>query len=490
MSTCYVVNAIKANTWADEPFSDGTTSRERTARFAGSLSDGPLIELIPPGGRGALKGATPMECGDTVEELVTRLEEAFSLAERIVYVWADTPFLDPELTRDLLAHHHLYMSQYTFSDGWPIGLAPEILENRIMEKLSLLARGDRSPLKRDSLFTLIQKDINAFDLETIISPKDFRLLRLTLAGDSKRNHLLLNRFIEAGLTTGKALAEGLDQSQNLLRTLPAFYQLQITNRRLQKPSYLPVPPFTDGDGEMGQEDFSLLLNKISRLSRDGVISLSLWGEPSLHSRIYEMMAEVLTHDFRLLVETSGRGWEREKLLPLLEREGSRIDWIVELDALDPALYRALRGEGQEEALDFIAFLGENCGENLYVQTTRMGENEDHLESLYQTWKGKPGKLIIKKYDHFCGRLPSRKVTELAPLDRNPCWHIKRDMAVLLDGTVLFCQEALDGEKSPGNLIKEEPETIWSRGEALYLDHLDGKILSPCSECDEYYTYNF
>ena len=113
----------------------------------------------------------------------------------------------------------------------------------------------------------------------------------------------------------------------------------------------------------------------------------------------------------------------------------------------PPSIKPLRGEGQEKVLEFIEFLGKISPDNLYVQTTRMIENEDYLESLYQEWKEKPGQLIIKKYDHFCSCLPPRKVTELAPWVRNPCWHLKRDMTVLLDGTVLTCQERLDRKET-------------------------------------------
>ena len=115
------------------------------------------------------------------------------------------------------------MSQYTFSDGWPLGLTPEILENTAMEKLALLGREEAGVIKRDSLFTLIQKDINAFDLETIISPEDFRLLRLELAADGMRNFLLLDRLDKAGLNNGTSLAEGLLKHQDLFRTRPLLF---------------------------------------------------------------------------------------------------------------------------------------------------------------------------------------------------------------------------------------------------------------------------
>ena len=39
--------------------------------------------------------------------------------------------------------------------------------------------------------------------------------------------------------------------------------------------------------------------------------------------------------------------------------------------------------------------------------------------------------------------------------RNPCWHIKRDMCILLDGTVPACKEDLYAERSYGNALTDK-----------------------------------
>ena len=491
MPTVLVINSIKQNEWARRKLSAGSSSLERLAGYLDSFEGIPSVELVLPGKKASLDNAAAMETEDSRASLVGAFSKIFTGYDRIIYFWSDTPFLDKGLTDELLKHHDRYMSQYTFADGWPLGLTPEILEKSAMEKLEILGRGDSSPLERDSLFALIQKDINAFDLETLISPEDFRLLRLELAADSRRNFLLLDRLDKAGLNNGNTIVEGLNKKQELLRTLPAFFQFQITGKRAQIPFYLPEPDFNLNDEFVRREDLNLMLDKASRFVRDGVVSLSYWGEPSLHPDVYHLMEDVLSHEgFRLLMETSGLGWNREPLKPLLEKYSERIDWIVELDALDPSLYGKMRGEGQDEVLAFIDFLGEEVPDNLYVQTVRIKENEDYLEALYQAWKDRPGKLLIKKYDHFCKRLPPRKITELSPWERNPCWHLKRDMNILLDGTVLLCQERLDKKETLGNLLTGEISDIWERGCPVYGDHLRGDFPSFCAECDEYYTYNF
>ena len=87
-------------------------------------------------------------------------------------------------------------------------------------------------------------------------------------------------------------------------------------------------------------------------------------------------------------------------------------------------------------------------------------------------------------------LPSRKVTDLTPLHRFPCWHLKRDVNVLLDGTVPVCREDLKGEHPLGNIFSDSFEQIWERGGEWYGRHIAEDYPRLCGDCDEYYTYNF
>ncbi|MCK5007497.1 MAG: SPASM domain-containing protein, partial [Spirochaetales bacterium] len=87
-------------------------------------------------------------------------------------------------------------------------------------------------------------------------------------------------------------------------------------------------------------------------------------------------------------------------------------------------------------------------------------------------------------------LPDRRVTDLSPLKRFPCWHLKRDVAVLMDGSVCLCREDLKVEHSLGNIAKQSLEEIWAAGDRYYRDHLRERYPELCKKCDEYYSYNF
>ena len=192
----------------------------------------------------------------------------------------------------------------------------------------------------------------------------------------------------------------------------------------------------------------------------------------------------------IFLETAGIGWDREALKKLADRAGERLIWIVSLDALTEETYRRLRGKGFQEAVDTAMYLLELFPSSAWVQAVRMDSNEEDLEKFYRSWKERTENIIIQKYDHFSGRLPQRRVADISPLKRNPCWHLKRDLVVLINGDVPMCREDLDGQYSLGNIFRDGFQAVWKRGEEYYLQHLEQKYPSLCSECDEYYTFNY
>jgi spiro-SPASM protein len=217
----------------------------------------------------------------------------------------------------------------------------------------------------------------------------------------------------------------------------------------------------------------------------------------------------------LVIETSGLGWsfaefEEAAALAAVSRKGSPrrvpapLSWIVSLDARDPGRYREIRGEGYAGAVENAKKLQTFFPRDTYVQAIRVKGFEDDIEHFYRFWKEGGMNVIIQKYDHFCGALPKLQASDLSPVKRRPCWHLMRDMNVLLDGRVPACREdlpALGGAAAlKGGRALVEPDNvftgsfsiknIWERREALLRDHCGGTYPGICAECDEYYTYNF
>jgi spiro-SPASM protein len=448
-------------------------------------------------------------------EKISELQEDFDF---IYFAFADCPFLDPALADSIAKRHLSYAAEYSYADGFPYGLAPEILSPGTAGILAKIL-GDDGPVERDILFSVIQKDINAFDIETEISSIDLRCHRINLCADSNRGLLLLKNFISAAkgkIPAADEIENIVEKQPEILRTLPAFYPIQVYGGCPQKCAICPYPLFTDPAGRkdfMDSEKFKSLLDKIITFSGEAVIDLSLWGELSLHPEKMNLIEEIIRRpELALIIETSGIGWKNEELekcaalcADSAKSAGVRknslpsLSWIVSLDTSDPQRYAELRGAGFAEAEDCAKKLLSLFPNDCYVQAVRVKGSEDDTEKFYRYWQTASPKneknIIIQKYDDFCGSLEKKQASDISPVIRQSCWHIMRDMPVLLNGDVPLCREnlaALKGDKKDilGNVFTDSLESIWQTGDRYYKEHCLKNYTGLCADCDEYYTYNF
>ena len=160
----------------------------------------------------------------------------------------------------------------------------------------------------------------------------------------------------------------------------------------------------------------------------------------------------------------------------------------------------IRGLNQAStnAQDAVSLLQTALPGSVYPQFVRMNENENELEAFYRYWNEKSnpsgGNLIIQKYDDFAGSLPPCKPADLSPLERDPCWHLRRDFTVLFNGDVPVCHTCWK-DNIIGNAFTQKLEEIWHKTDELLGNHINknyccaGKCAN-CEKCDEWYTFNF
>ncbi len=500
MSTTVFINAVKLTKYAYLELPGGGTAFQSIIDTSIKLPDVNKIVVIADNDF-SQKGDFRLVriSGSYMNDLIKIFKDEIGDSENIFYLYGDTPLINRDLSIRMYKNHIKYFASYTFADGYPYGMAPEILKNTVLDQLGTLSEKNPIKIDRHSVFELIQKDINSFDIETEISKIDQRMLRVLLAADTKRNYNQLKRIME-NLETDKVITEEsivnlLETKQDLLRLEPAFVNVQICGACTQSCSYCPYPKVA-GDvinlkDEMSLDQWGIILSKVKAFSDDAVFSISMWGEPSLHSNILGIINALLNYEnFTLIIETSGIGWNRKVLETLSEIADGRIDWILSLDAQNPESYRKLRGDGWEEANSTALLLKKLFPENLYIQSVRMKDQEEYLEKFYRSWKDREFNVIIQKHDNFCGFLPDLRVTDLSPVNRFPCWHLKRDLNILIDGRVPLCREDLKADYLQGNIFTDELPEIWEKSKSKYLDHLDKKYPEICRGCDEYYTYNF
>jgi spiro-SPASM protein len=242
---------------------------------------------------------------------------------------------------------------------------------------------------------------------------------------------------------------------------------------------------------MSPDTFERLLSAIAELNPKAWVHLSTWGEIGLHPHASGLVERVLAEPgLRLLVETSGVGWKREEADALFAQDSDRFSLVIGLDTNDADRYQVVRGTGYEEAQRFARTAVDALGNRAHVQAVRSDDTEETLDRFYREWKEKTDNIVIQKYDHFCGRLPQKKIGDISPIQRFPCWHLQRDMTVLVDGTVPLCREDLDASFALGNAFEESLEKCWNAGQSRYAQHVHGAYNELCGSCDEFYTFSF
>ena len=437
-------------------------------------------------------------------------------ADHIFIAWADAPFLDSEGAMQLYTQHCTYKAEYSFADGYPEGLLPQIVAAGLVPILAALPFSAEVPLSRSFLFDTVKKDINSYDLETMIAPDDVRYLRLAFYTDTKASWLLCRQF--TGITA-ENYAAYIAERQEYLRPLPAYYGIEITGYHPLRSIYRPklFSERFDLSCCMDIESAVRLIDAIAAFSESAVISLSLYGEPLLHPHFATIIAQILNHrNLSVLIETSGLTEQPadteqpvdnaayfDRLAQVcrdaLPRSNGHLPiyWIVDIDAAGSKTYGAVHQLADEDAerslkqaVTFADKLAQVFPKAVWVQMTRMNENEAELEPFYRLWEKREAKPLIQKYDHLCGVLPDRRPADISPLHRHSCWHLKRDLSICTDGTVPLCKEDVNRSVVLGNAFTMPLETIWENGQVFYREQIQSCYKGVCEHCDEYYTYNF
>ena len=440
-------------------------------------------------------------CIDLVKSMAQIMADA--KAVNAIYTSADKPFIDSALTKEVLDCHEKYIAEYTFAEGYPYGFAPEVIHAGTLNILATLGtekftEEGQAAVNNECIFNLLKKDVNSFEVEAVLAPKDYRLLRFDFSCGTKRNFIACQRLYKKAEEknipfAAVALSDLAESCADIQQTLPSFYNVQISSKLNSVPLYVPEKNFNTEN--MPLEKFAGLVAQIKDFSDDAVIGLSAFGEPLLLDNLDAYVAEVLKHEnLSVLIETDGTLVTKELAEKISNISRDRVIWIVSIDAASAAMYeKIVRGGSFEKAVSSISVLEPLFPKNVYPQLTRINENEDELEAFYRYWHDQnspsKGKLIIQKYDDCCKTLPARKPADLSPLERNVCWHLKRDMTILADGTVPLCKQfALSS--SLGNVFEEGIEKIWNKTLPDVEKHIAGEYGQKCRDCDEYYTFNF
>jgi len=421
-------------------------------------------------------------------EIFKVLSAQEDLSQTLVFSWLDYPLVDKNRYEEILHLHQGMKVEYTNSDGYPKGLFPELVDKDILPHLKILGEKEQNSLSRDFLFETLSLDINAFDIETLISPEDFRMLRLDFSLAIPSSRLLVQDVQQLGASSTEEILSWV-RSRKKLRSLPRSFTFQLKDYCPYKDSFRFLSTM-DGKEEIPFATLKAALEEIGQFAQEGVITFAL-GEPSLYSSIIQGVEEVSKMgSFQLVIETSARGWDPGQLKKIKDISLNNLLWIVEMDAVDPEIYAHLRGEGFQEAMETTGTLLELFPGQVYIQATRVAETEASLEHFYRYWEERKGKVIIQKYNHYSGRRDDQKILDLSPIQREACWHLKRSMVFWANGAVSPCRDDWEQTLSYGKFPENNIQDLWAKGKELYSSHIQSQYPGICEKCDEYYSFHF
>ena len=276
MKNLAVINLVGLSPLAYKEFLDGSSAFQMVQKWAAGIPLAGGVVLITddeqslPGSLPVLDSSSddrvkPQFAPTRVIRVPNRDESAFMKAldrasrlhtdegkgpECLFLAWGDCPLIDSKLTVRLWELHYRYNAQYTFADGYPEGLAPQLIAAGLPRELHPLVARRASGLLRDSFFEILREDINAFDVETHLSPRDLRMHRVALNCATRRNRNITRTLFNAGGVDARTMCDVIPERLDLLRDLPIYFPVQISNHCPQACSYCPFPQ-QYGDPRLG-----------------------------------------------------------------------------------------------------------------------------------------------------------------------------------------------------------------------------------------------
>jgi len=438
-----------------------------------------------------------IEKSHSLPELLNKLKKIKDAltADNVGFTYIDSPFLDATINKEIIKMHLDNEAEYTFADNLPDGLSIEMCSSAFLDEI--VKNEPKSPeLLSRKIFDNVKADINQYYVEVFLPDDDLSLKRIEFHTNTKRNrHLLLNflKHNDASIDF-QNIVQSLEEHPEILFIHPKYVEIEITNKNLK---CFFIPKSNRPETFLSLENYKKIIEKITRDYNDIIISLTGLGDPLLHPQFIEIVEYTITQSqiFSLIVETTGRNVTEKIKQALSQYPPHKLQIIFKVDAVSQEVYSKLY-EGELELvknnIESFLSLNEVNGQRTFLQFTKMKENIAEMEPFYRYWKGKGSQIIIQKYNSYAGVLENRTISDLTPLDRLPCWHLQRDLTVLADGTVPVCKQDFDGKIVLGNLIQNELKEILDKMLPFYLDNYSGefKSLPLCSNCDEWYTYNF
>ncbi len=413
-------------------------------------------------------------------------------SDHIIKIYADSPFLDAKIISEMADLHTEYMAEYTFSENLPSGLSCEIISG---ELINALPNTDKETL---SLGSVVKSNINQFDIEIYYKDPDIRDKRLSFRSSCSRNRAVMENIFDCANSVPeyKDLRKLINENPGVLYIGPSYLEIELTGTCDLKCIFCYREKLKNKHGDLPVGLLEKTVKEMREFKLPYTVCFGGSGEPLMHSEFYRAAEIILQEDLveQLIVETNGILADAN-YRNFAEENSPRLTTIVNINGMDSETYSLLHGSDHfQVVLNNLEELKKRVKntDNLFIQVMKINETDPFLDRFYDFWEEKNVNIILQKQNVYLGMIEDRRYSDLSPVVRTPCWHLQRDLYIHSDGKVGFCKQDIDQGITGAHLNERTLPDIWKLREDLFNnDYNENYPHKPdCSQCDEWYTFNF
>ena len=417
-------------------------------------------------------------------------------AENLLLFYGIYPLLDKGLTEKIFKIHAKYNADYSYGENLPPGISPVILSQSLFKAPGF----DSVPESLDKpLSKFVESNINKFHVEVHYEEPDLRMLRLDFSCATPRSlhetgeilsHIDANNIYQS-------ISKSIHTNPKLVFNHPTYIELEITTSSDQITAYSPRRVIDLEEAELSLSEIDKINEYVSSTFSDTSVCLGGLGEPLQHSNVTEVINKFLQNkDLNLLLlETNGA--QLDSVLDSIDYSNfSKMRIIVMINSLEK--YERLHGKNSLTAVrenlkklqTKLTSINEEFLKHVYIQTLKVVDNETEIDTLYDLADSHGFSFLLQKYNRYIDLLPEKRVSDMTPLKRSSCWHLRRDLYIMADGSVAFCKQDIQKTHSKGNIKHEDITEIFSKQEEHFVDNFNKRYsYMNCAQCDEYFTFN-
>jgi len=422
------------------------------------------------------------------------------------------PLLDTGVEEKIGSIHNEYSADYSYAENLPEGITGRFFSRYLFEALQV-----ESEEKEDSgvpeqlpvsLHRYIESNLNHFHAEIHYEAPDLRMLRLNYSCKTIRSTVATLGVVEA--LGDQAVEYPYSELEGLFNTQPGLLY--------HFPSYIEIEPFSgceyrctfclrttrtsagDQGVAIGADQIKQVLSYVETGYGDTTVALGGQGEPLQHPDPVGVIKPFLESSKvrGVILETNGRYLDKLKDL-YSHSEIEKLTLVINVNSFQN--YGKLHGVDQsvlDEVQQGIArwvehWEGSNPAilKNTYIQTLKIMDNEAELDQIFEYTRKNSIQFLLQKFNTFAGRLDEQRVSDMTPLERSFCWHLRRDLYLDAGGDVLYCKQAPFKGPVLGNLGAVPLAQIWSERKGEWENNYRERYPQEpaCASCDEYYTFN-